>query len=84
MMFFVLTFPYSNVGFAQMMPGENAECICRALKQIFAHIGGVPTRIVFDPRYLRHMAAKIMGSPARHTTKPTAAIASEMATHTTT
>lgn len=48
MKFFVLTFPYSNVGFAQMMPGENAECVCQALKQIFEHIGGVPTRIVFD------------------------------------
>lgn len=48
MKFFVLTFPYSNVGFAQMMPGENAECVCQALKQIFEHIGGVPARIVFD------------------------------------
>lgn len=84
MKFFILTFPYSDVGFAQMIPGENAECICRALKQIFEHTGGVPTRIVFDPRYLRHVAAKIMGSPARHTTKATAPIASTMATLATT
>lgn len=46
--FFVLTFPYSNVGLAQVFPGENAECVCQALKQIFEYVGGVPTRIVFD------------------------------------
>ena len=46
--FFVLTFPYSNVGLAQVFPGENAECACQALKQIFEFVGGVPSRIVFD------------------------------------
>lgn len=46
--YFVLSFPYSNVGLAQVFPGENAECVCQALKSIFAHIGGVPRRIVFD------------------------------------
>ena len=46
--FFVLAFPYSNVGLAQVFPGENAECVCQALKQIFEYVGGVPTRIVFD------------------------------------
>lgn len=46
--FFVLTFPYSNVGLAQVFPGENAECVCQALKQIFEYVGGVPARIVFD------------------------------------
>ena len=46
--FFGLSFPYSNVGLAQVFPGENAECVCQALKQIFEHVGGVPTRIVFD------------------------------------
>lgn len=46
--YFVLSFPYSNVGFAQIFPAENAECVCQALKQIFEYIGGVPTRIVFD------------------------------------
>ena len=44
----MLSFPYSNVGLAQVFPGENAECVCQALKQIFEHVGGVPTRIVFD------------------------------------
>lgn len=46
--FFVLVFPYSNVGLAQVFPGENSECVCQALKQIFEYIGGVPLRIVFD------------------------------------
>lgn len=48
MSFFVLSFPYSNMGFAQVFPSENAECVCQALKQIFEYVGGVPTRIVFD------------------------------------
>lgn len=46
--YFVLTFPFSNVGLAQVFPGENAECVCQALKDIFEYIGGVPVRIVFD------------------------------------
>lgn len=46
--YFVLTFPFSNVGLAQVFPGENAECVCQALKDIFEFIGGVPARIVFD------------------------------------
>lgn len=46
--FFVLVFPFSNVGFAQVLPGENAECVCQGLRNIFEYIGGVPIRIVFD------------------------------------
>jgi transposase len=46
--FLILAFPYSNMGFAQMFFGETAECICQGLKDIFAHIGGVPKTIVFD------------------------------------
>jgi len=48
MSFFVLSFPYSNMGFAQVFPSENAECVCQALKQIFEYVGGIPSRIVFD------------------------------------
>ena len=48
MSFFVMTFPYSNVGIAQVFPGENAECVCQALRNIFEHVAGVPRRIVFD------------------------------------
>ena len=32
---FVLDFPYSNVGLVQLMPGENAECTCLALRNLF-------------------------------------------------
>lgn len=46
--YFVLSFPYSNVGLVQVFPGENAECVCQALKNIFEYVKGVPTRIVFD------------------------------------
>ena len=45
---FVLDFPYSNIGLAQLMPGENAECTCQALLGLFDWLGGVPERIVFD------------------------------------
>ena len=48
MSYFVLSFPNSNVGLAQVLPGENAECVCEGLKAIFEFIGGVPSRIVFD------------------------------------
>lgn len=46
--YFNLTFPYSNRKTTQVMPGENCECVCQALKEAFEHIGGVPRRIVFD------------------------------------
>ena len=46
--FFVLSFPYSNVGVAQVFPGENAECVCQALRNIFEYLGRVPESIVFD------------------------------------
>ena len=48
MRYFVVTFPYSNVGFSQVLPSENSECVCEGLKKIFEYIGGVPARIVFD------------------------------------
>ncbi len=41
-------FPFSNAGFQQLFGGENAECLEEGLKAVFAHIGGVPPRIVFD------------------------------------
>lgn len=43
-----LSFPYSNQGYLQMLKGENQECLFEALKTIFEHIVGVPTRIWFD------------------------------------
>jgi len=46
--YLVLTFPYSNAGFVQCFRGETAECLCQGMHDIFAHIGGVPRRIVLD------------------------------------
>lgn len=46
--YFAMTFPFSNVGLVQMFPGENAECVCQALRNMFEFLGGVPTKIVFD------------------------------------
>ena len=46
--YFVLSFPFSNVGLAQVYPSENAECVCQALRNVFEFVGGVPVRIVFD------------------------------------
>ena len=46
--FFVLSFPFSNVGVAQVFASENAECVCQALRNIFEFLSGVPTLIVFD------------------------------------
>lgn len=48
MKYFVVSFPYSNVGLAQVFGGENAECVCEGLKRVFEYVGGVPARIVFD------------------------------------
>lgn len=45
---FVLSFPFSNMGFVQLFGGETSECVCQGLADIFDHIGGVPHRIVFD------------------------------------
>lgn len=46
--YLVMSFPYSNAGFGLLFPGENSECLLEGMKQIFNHIGGVPTRIWFD------------------------------------
>ena len=46
--YLVVSFPYSNVGLMQVFFGENAECVCEGLARIFAFIGGVPLRCVFD------------------------------------
>ena len=38
----VATFPHSNMRYVAAMPGENAECVCEGLAQIFDHIGMAP------------------------------------------
>lgn len=46
--YFVLAFPHSNVSFMQFFRGENCECVCQGLQDIFYYIGGIPNIIVFD------------------------------------
>jgi transposase len=43
-----VSFPYSNAGFLQVIPGENTECLFEALIAIFLFIGGIPVRLWFD------------------------------------
>lgn len=53
---FVLDFPYSNISPCQLMPGENAECTCQALRNLFEWLGGVPERIVcFASMFVRQV-----------------------------
>ncbi len=44
----VISFPFSNAGFAQVCRYETKECLCEALQRIFEYIGGVPLRVLFD------------------------------------
>ena len=44
----LLTFAYSNAGFAVALPSENAECLLIGLTMIFKQIGGVPKKIRID------------------------------------
>jgi transposase len=46
--YLVITFPSSNAGYIQLFKGENCECLFEGLKNIFNHIGGVPTKLWFD------------------------------------
>ena len=43
-----VSFPFSNAGFLQLVPGQNAECLFEALMAIFVWIGGVALRLWFD------------------------------------
>lgn len=44
----VVTFPHSNMRYVTSLPGENADCLCHGLVEVFEHIGGVPPVIVMD------------------------------------
>ncbi|WDL98474.1 IS21 family transposase [Alicyclobacillus sp. ALC3] len=43
-----VSFPHSNAAYAQLFGGETAECVVHGLQDVFQHIGGIPTRLVFD------------------------------------
>ena len=40
-----LSFPSSNTGFVQLVPGQNSECLFEALIAICAEIAGVLVRL---------------------------------------
>lgn len=44
----VVTFPFSNMRYAQAYPGETSECLCHGLRAIFEHIGGAVGELIFD------------------------------------
>ena len=46
--YLILSFPRSNAGLGQLLPGENIECLFEALLAIFIYLGGVPTTLWFD------------------------------------
>ena len=46
--YIVLSFPYSNIAFCQLLKAKNVQCVLQGLKNIFEYIGGVPNQITFD------------------------------------
>lgn len=44
----VMTFPFSNAGFAVVLPAENQECLLEGMKELFSQSGGVPRKIRID------------------------------------
>src|SRR5699024_8737890 len=44
----VMSFPYSNGGFAVALPAENQECLLEGMKELFRQVGGVPRKIRID------------------------------------
>ena len=46
--YIVLSFPNSNKILSMASPGENCQCVCQCLKDMFEYMGCVPVRIVFD------------------------------------
>lgn len=48
LLYLVITFPFSNVGLAQVFRGQEAECVCQSFRNASGFVGGVPTRIVLD------------------------------------
>lgn len=41
--FLVLSFPYSNAAYVQVMPSQNRECFLEGLKRMFHYMGRVPS-----------------------------------------
>lgn len=65
--YLVVTFPFSNAGFVQLYPGENAQCFLDGLRRIFEFVGGVPTKLRIDN--LSAAVAKILEGTNRQETE---------------
>ena len=61
-----VSFPHSNAGYLQLFKGENMQCLAEGLMNIFSHIGGVPTRLLFDN--LSPVVKKILKNHGRELT----------------
>lgn len=46
--YLILSFPRSNAGLGQLLPGENIECLLESLLAMFIFLGGVPATLWFD------------------------------------
>lgn len=60
----VLTFPYSNMRFAHILPGQNFECLAHGLGEILRKIGRVPKVIRCDN--MSTAVVKILHGKVRH------------------
>lgn len=62
----VVSFPYSNKGYAHLLPAQNLDCLLTGLQAIFRHLGGVPERLLFDN--LKAVVVKVMAGDKRKLT----------------
>ncbi|MGY3750543.1 DDE-type integrase/transposase/recombinase [Vagococcus acidifermentans] len=60
----VMTFPFSNAGFAVVLPAENQECLLEGMKELFKQAGGVPTKIRIDNMSTAVVTRKSRTAPA--------------------
>lgn len=60
----VMSFPYSNAGFAVALPAENQECLLEGMKEIFRQAGGVPKAIRIDNMSTAVLKVKTKNTPA--------------------
>lgn len=63
----VMSFPYSNAGFAVALPSENQECLLEGMKELFRQVGGVPRAIRIDNMSTAVLKVKTRNTPAKLT-----------------
>ena len=60
----IMTFPFSNAGYAVALPSENQECLLEGMKELFQQAGGVPKKIRIDNMSTAVMKVKSKTEPA--------------------